>query len=218
MLKILTPVFAGLSLLLSIPAQSLARSGQEIRPGGCIRTIEIEGKLGYSGNTFRRLPNGMLVSTLIGFPWEGYFVEVNGKKYVLDLPIGDEKAERLKGKQVRVSGVPENRKVGFPGQEYQMPFLRGATLKAVEEVLEERVYNGPSARYWLTPDTIFSVKSGDRRPMVEHIRALLGEDLKGGQHTLRVDGSKLVVRTTARNHARIREFLRVVAMIPGPRS
>jgi hypothetical protein len=196
-------------VLLSIPALS----GQEIRPGGCVRrTIEVEGKLGYQGNAFSRLPNGMLISTTIGFPWEGYFVESGGKKYILDLPIGDEKAERLKGKKVRVSGILRLGLVGLPGQESVMPFIRVASLKVVEEVLEERTYAGN----WRAANTVFSLKSGDRRPMIEHIRSLLADDLKGGSHTLRLDGDKLVVRTTARNHARIREFLHMMSVIPRP--
>jgi hypothetical protein len=120
-----------LPLLLNAPAPSSAPPGKAIMPGGCVvQFVEIEGTLGYHGNTFSRLPNGMLVSTTIGFPWEGYFVDAGGKRYVLDLPIGDEKAERLKGKKVRVSGRLEYRQVGWPGNFFQMPFLRGTRLEA----------------------------------------------------------------------------------------
>jgi hypothetical protein len=61
-----------------------------------------------------------------------------------------------------------------------------STLIAVAETIEERVYEGGSAKYWQTEDTVFALKSGDHRPMVELVRSLLEEDLKAGQHTVRV--------------------------------
>lgn len=86
-----------------------------------------------------------------------------------------------------------------------------ATLKA-EGPLVERAYEGN----WETVDTILALKSGDRRPLIEHVRDMLAEDLKAGGHTLRLEGGKLVIRTTAANHARIRDFLHLLAVIPGP--
>jgi hypothetical protein len=84
------------------------------------------------------------------------------------------------------------------------------------EVLEERVYQGSSARYWRTEATILAVKGGDHRPLIEHVRALLGDDLKAAGQSVRVEGGKLVVRTTAANHARIQKFLDMLMIIPGP--
>ena len=81
-------------------------------------------------------------------------------------------------------------------------------------LLEERVYEGGSEDSWLTENTVFALTSGDRRPMVDLIRGLLADDLKDGRHNVRVEGSKLVVRTTAANHARIRDFLHLLAVIP----
>jgi hypothetical protein len=179
-------------------------------------TVRVEGKLGYYGNAFSVLGNGLIVSTLIGFPWEGYFISAGGRKYVLDLPIGDGAAERLRGKSVVVEGVLEYRKVGRPGHEYEMPWVRVCSLKAAEEGLVERVYDGPSAGCWQKEDAVFSLKTGDHRPVVDHIRGLLGDDLYRRGQSLRVEGSKLIVRTTARNHAGIEEFLRLLATIPGP--
>jgi hypothetical protein len=207
----------GIGLLLNAPAPASARPDQTIRPGGCVvRTIEIEGTLGYHGNAFGRLPNGLVITTTIGFPWEGYFVDAGPKRYILDLPIGDEKAERLKGKKVRVSGRLEHRQVGWPGKFFQMPFLRHVRVKAAGSTLQERTYLGSSADYWQTADGLHALKSGDRRSRIEHVRALLGEDLKSGKHTVRVAGNRLVVRTTAANHARIKQFLDMLKVIPGP--
>jgi hypothetical protein len=45
---------------------------------------------------------------------------------------------------------------------------------------------------------------------------MLAGDLAGSEHTLRLEDGKLVVRTTAANHARIEEFIRLLAIIPGP--
>jgi hypothetical protein len=81
-----------------------------------------------------------------------------------------------------------------------------ATPKA-DEPLVERAYEGN----WESTDTILALKSGDRRSLVEHVR-----DTLAGGHTLRLEGGKLVVRTTAANHAKIEEFLKLLATIPGP--
>jgi hypothetical protein len=64
--------------------------------------------------------------------------------------------------------------------------------------------------------TILALKAGDHRPLVDHVRGLLGDDLKKPGQSLRVAGKKLVVRTTAANHARIDRFLGLLAKIPGP--
>jgi hypothetical protein len=283
MWKSLAPLFVALALLPPAPAGALW-------PGHpcVVETVEVEGKLGWHGNYFSRLPDGRIISTMIAFDWEGYCVESGGKTYILDLPQGHEGAERLKGKKVKVTGVLGKSTVGFPGRQYEMPVIsvgtlvsadaveiRGtlkidpteikrpfgvswyvssgdqqfyldfgqakeleklastlqgtvvvtgrlevsrlwqivhvATLKA-EELLEERAYEGN----WESTDTVLALKSGDRRPLIEHVRDMLAEDLKGGEHTLRLEGGKLVVRTTAANHARIEAFLKLLATIPGP--
>ncbi len=283
MWKMLAPVLVALVLLPPAPAGALW-------PGHpcVVETVEIEGKLGWHGNYFSRLPDGRIISTTMGCEWEGYFVESGGKTYILDLPQGHEGAERLKGKRVLVAGVLDHRTVGFPDRQYEMPFIRinnlvssapveikgklafdpteiwrpfgvywyissgdqrfyldfgknteveklastlqgtvvvtgrlevsrlwqivhVATLKA-EEPLVERAYEGN----WEKADTILALKSGDRRPLVEHVRDMLAEDLKAGGHTLRLESGRLVVRTTAANHAKIERFLHLLAVIPGP--
>jgi hypothetical protein len=139
-----------------------------------------------------------------------WYLTAAGQRYYLDLG-GDRRleglAETLRG-TVEVTGRLEICR-GFQVVHVQ-------TLAAVAEALLERVYEGPSANYWQTEDTIFALKIGDCRPLVEHVRALLAEDLKAGGHSVRVEGSRLVVRTTAGNHARIRQFLDHLAMIPEP--
>jgi hypothetical protein len=203
------------------------------------------------------------------------------------MPQGNEGAERLKGKKVKVAGMLRQRRVGFPGREYEMPCISIATLASADAVmikgklafdpteilrpfgvswyvtsgdqrfyldfgkkteleklastfqgtavvsgtlevnrgllivhvatlkaegpLEERAYEGN----W-EAETILALKGGDHRTLIEHVRGLLAEDLKGGGHTLRLEGGKLIVRTTAPNHARIRDFLHLLAIIPGP--
>jgi hypothetical protein len=89
--------------------------------------------------------------------------------------------------------------------------LHVATLKAAE-ALQERTYEGD----WQTKDTLYALKSGDHRPLIDHIRDILGEDLKVGGHTMGLEGKMLVVRTTAANHARIERFRKMLATIPGP--
>jgi hypothetical protein len=213
-------VFAALTVLTlfqNVPVPAASRDSQGIAPGGCVvQTIEIEGKLGYQGNRFGWLPNGRgMWMTEMYFPWEGYYIDAGGKRYILDLPIGDKTAERLKGKTVRASGLLGQRQVGHLGKTFSMPLLRNVRLKLVEEALEERSYEG-SAKYWNTADEGYALKSKDRRTRVEHVRALLGEDLKSGKHTVRVERDRLVVRTTAANHARIKAFLDRMKVIPGP--
>jgi hypothetical protein len=275
MWKTLAPVLVALAPLPPAPVGALW-------PGHpcVVQTVEVEGTLGWHGNYFSRLPDGRIISTMMGFEWEGYFVESGGKTYILDLPQGHEGAERLKGKRVRVAGVLEHRTVGFPVRQYEMPFIRinnlvssapveikgtlkidpteikrpyevcwyiacgeqhyyldfgketGApalnstvvatgrleingrwlilhvsTLKA-EEPLVERAYEGN----WESTDTVLALKSGDRRPVIEHVR-----DMLAGGHTLRLEGGKMVVvRTTAANHGKIERFLKLLAVIPGP--
>jgi hypothetical protein len=179
-------------------------------------TVRVEGELGYHGNTFSVLGDGTILSTTRWFPWEGYFIEAGGKKYVLDLPAGDRAAERLRGKAVVASGVLEFRQVGHPGREYEMPFIHVTALKAAGEGLVERAYEGPSAEYWQEEDAVFALKTGNHWPLVEHVRGLLGDDLKEPGQSLRVEGRELVVRTTPGNHAKIKRFLDLLARIPGP--
>jgi hypothetical protein len=76
----------------------------------------------------------MVVHTMMGFEWEGCFVESGGKTCILDLPRGHEGAERLKGKRVKVAGILEHRTVGFPDHQYEMPFISNATLVSAEAV------------------------------------------------------------------------------------
>jgi hypothetical protein len=124
MWKMLAPVLVALALL--PPAQARA-----IWPGHpCV----VEGKLGWHGNHFGRLPNGMWITTTMACEWEGYFVVAGGKKYILDLPMGHEGAERLKGKKVKVTGVQEHRLAGFPERRYEMPFIRVGTLVSADAV------------------------------------------------------------------------------------
>jgi hypothetical protein len=119
----LAPLFIAIALLPPAPAVALW-------PGHpcVVQTVEIEGKLGWHGNLFSRRPDGRILSTMMAFEWEGYFVESGGKTYILDLPQGHEGAERLKGKKVKVTGVLEHRQVGFPGRQYERPFIRINTL------------------------------------------------------------------------------------------
>jgi hypothetical protein len=217
MWKILLSALVVVTQLVNAPVPALARDGQTTLPCGCVvRTTEIEGKLGYYGNHFGKGPNGILWMTEMYFPWEGYFIDAGGKRYILDLPIGDEGAERLKGKTVRASGVLAHRQAGPPEWTFQMPFLRYVRLKVTEEVLQERTYQGSAAEFWQTADAVYALKSKDHRSRVEHVRAMLGEGLKSGKHSVRVEGDRLVVRTTAANHARIKKFLEMMKVIPGP--
>lgn len=127
MWKMLAPVLVALALLPPAPARALW-------PGHpcVVKTVEIEGTLGWHGNYFSRLPDGRIISTMMACEWEGYFVESGGKTYILDLPQGHEGAERLKGKRVKVTGVLEHRTVGFPDRQYEMPFISNTTLVSAD--------------------------------------------------------------------------------------
>jgi hypothetical protein len=216
MCNTLASILIGLTLLLNAHTPAPAPNSQTPRPAGSVeKTIEIEGKLGWYGNSYFRLPNGAMGGTERYHPWEGYFVETGGKKYILDLPILDEQAERLKGTTVRVSGVLEHRQMGLSGQTFSMPFLCQVRLTLTEETLLEQSYPGTSS-YWHSADEVYALKTRDRRSRLEHIRALLGEDLKGGMQAVRLDSDRLVVRTSAAKHARIKAFLHLLQVIPGP--
>jgi len=207
MWKPLTPLLTGLSLLLTIPALASARPGQALlvktlkaaETDKATVTVEIRGQL-------RDDPSEILRP--FGVHW---YLNAGGQQYYLELGGARELealAAKLSGRTLVATGRLEVHRSWM--------IVRVSSLTAVAETIEERVYEGGSANSWQTENTIFALKSGDRRPMVEHIRALLGEDLKAGQHTVRVEGSRLIVRTSARNHERIREFLELAARIPGP--
>jgi hypothetical protein len=89
-----------------------------------------------------------------------------------------------------------------------------SSLVKVAEALEERAYQGWSADCW-RKETILALKGGDHRPLAEIIGGLLADDLKRDGHSVRVDGDRLIVRTTAANHERINHFLDTLRMIPG---
>src|SRR5262249_35738658 len=90
-------VRAGLCLLLGLPAVGSDTPGARLRGGRLPRAIELRGELGYQGNLYTKMPDGSTSSTLRTYEWEGYFVVADGVKYVLDLPIGHDQAEGLRG-------------------------------------------------------------------------------------------------------------------------
>jgi hypothetical protein len=200
MWKILAPLATGISLLLTAPFPAAGPTGQAILPGGrVVRTVEIKGKLQWD-------------PTEIARPYDVYwYVPVGGQRYYLH--FGNAKAAQKQAWTLKGAVVVTGR-LEAAGR---WLVVHVDTLKeAGEETLEQRTYRGPSADYWRTADTIFALKIGDRRPLAEHIRDLLRKDVAGGSYAVWLEDDKLVVTTTADNHAKIKEFLRLLATIPGP--
>jgi hypothetical protein len=199
MWKALAPLVTGVTLLLTAPVPAAVQTGQAILPGGCVvRTVEIKGQLQWD-------------PTEIARPYDVYwYVAVSGQQYYLHFGKNKElekRASTLKGTVV-VAGSLET--IG------RWLIVHVDTLKAAaEKVLEQRTYVGPSADYWRTTDTVFALKSGDHRPLVDHVRDLLRENAEGS-YALLLEDDKLVVTTTAETHGKIQKFLHLVAVIPGP--
>jgi hypothetical protein len=94
-----------------------------------VHKIHARGTLRWFGNTKCTGPNGEPIMTCIGFPWEGYYVEVNGQKYRLDVSqmksLGD--LDRFVGQTVLVSGRLETH--------YEEPLGPKQTLRAYKVIV-----------------------------------------------------------------------------------
>jgi hypothetical protein len=73
-----------------------AAAHQTILADGCVQNpgrpgtpFKIEAKVKWFGNHYGRMSNGIIISTLMGCPWEGCYIEVDGKTIRLEGLPGD---------------------------------------------------------------------------------------------------------------------------------
>jgi hypothetical protein len=50
-----------------------------------IKQVQVRGKLQWHGNAKGKLPGGQTIMTTKGYAWEGYYVEVDGRRYRLEV-------------------------------------------------------------------------------------------------------------------------------------
>jgi hypothetical protein len=205
MWKFLSPVVVALTLLPASPSWA-SPPGDRV-----IGTVDLEVILGDHGKSFGRLPDGSLRTTTRASDWEGCFIAAGARKSLLDLPIGNEVAERFVDNRGKISGALERLLVGLPERPNEAPFLRVNTL-TLTEIMESK--GAPKIDFTAikrTLDVYQNLAGSEQHSSLDFSKA---KELQKLASTF-TQTAVVPARLELADHARSKEVLKLLATMPG---